>query len=333
MKNEIFLVELSGDNPLLAKYELRALFETYGYNLNILREISKKYLLIESNRVAVELTAFRAAYIKRFWLLLDLDNFVNLELGERQRKRIKLEPLYLNKRNKEEVDSLFQYLLKYVKKIDKYIPEEGYKLFNIIKIDEKFYVGEVIKTARKVIGRRNPKYRNYAPSATMDSYLSRALVNFSQIKAGEVFLDPFAGSGSIAIEAATVGSYVIALDKSSKHIIGFLVNLSAHDLYVDLLVGDATKLPIKDNVIDGIATDPPYGRSATTFKREMRSLYFGFIREASRVLRRGKKLVFCAPSFLKIENMLNDHGFSLDYKLSMRVHKGLVRDIYISTLH
>ena len=50
---------------------------------------------------------------------------------------------------------------------------------------------------------RRPRARPFFHPAAIFPKLSRALVNLSRVGAGEVFLDPFCGTGSLLLEATS----------------------------------------------------------------------------------------------------------------------------------
>ena len=330
-KEANFLIELSGDQTELGFYEIESVLEAYNYKYEILDSLRKKFYLAKGRDWGFWVLSHRGAYIKNIWKILG-------EVSEFKIDEIKLEDtqirLQYKNLDKEKREALIEEYNRYVSIIGKkthVIPSRIVELY-LIDFKDLIYLTYPIGSHRREIGRRNPRYRNYAPSATMDAYLSRALVNFSRAKPGDVFLDPFAGSGSIAMEASSIGSYTIALDKSAKHLLGLEINRRQFNLEIDIIVGDATNLPIRETTIDAIATDPPYGRSAATFKRGLKEIYNGFLREAARVLKRRKFLVFCAPKGLDVTRFIDEHGFELIKKLEMRVHNALTRVIYVLAL-
>lgn len=151
---------------------------------------------------------------------------------------------------------------------------------------------------------REPRYRPYSPSITMEAKLSRALVNLSQTRKGKTFLDPFCGSGSFLLEAASIGAKTIGCDLSKKHLAGAKWNARFFNLASEIQVqqADATSLPFSNNTIWSIASDLPYGKAASLFNRHIQDLYSNFLQEAQRVLKPDRYLAFCASeSIEKVE--------------------------------
>jgi tRNA G10 N-methylase Trm11 len=79
------------------------------------------------------------------------------------------------------------------------------------------------------------------------------LLNFlSEPKATDVFLDPFAGHGSIPQARIQFPFNKIIASDINEELIKPNANIEIHHW-------DATKLPLEDNSIDKIVTDPPWG--------------------------------------------------------------------------
>ncbi len=329
-----YVIELSGDFPEFGLIEIKSILEAYNYRYSYRwLDEKKRILLLKTHRLGAWIVSWRSAYVKNVSQILgiaedpDIDEKISL-----LNKRYRIHLTY-RLRNRDDRARILERYNEILSKIDysEITPTKKITL-TIDEIKGTIYLLEKIGGSRERINTRNPKFRSYAPASTMDSFISRALVNFSRILPGDVFLDPFAGSGSIALEASSIGALVIASDLSIKHLLGLELNKRIYGFDVKLLVADATKLPLEDESIDAIATDPPYGRSASTFKRTLKELYSEFLKESSRLLKNKKFLVFCSPSFFDAETELIDLGFELVHKLSMKVHKSLERNIYISTL-
>ena len=141
------------------------------------------------------------------------------------------------------------------------------------------------------------------------------------------------------IEAGMIGARIIGADVQDKMVKGAKENLKFFGVTGDLIVSDATKIPVRDNSVDAIATDLPYGRSSfvsgsgslITNSRSafLERLYQDALDEIYRVLKTGRKAVIVSnsPSFLYI---YHKHGFQLLERHTYRVHKSLNR--YITVL-
>ncbi len=109
----------------------------------------------------------------------------------------------------------------------------------------------------------------WGDAVIIDLRIARLLVNLARTEEGEVFLDPFVGSGIIAQEAMLIGAHVIGIDINPKYL-GLLNNM-----YVDTVNSDSLlSPPIKNGSIHSIATDPPYNRLSIS-DLDLDSLYRG----------------------------------------------------------
>ena len=110
---------------------------------------------------------------------------------------------------------------------------------------------------------RRPRLRPFFHPSAMFPKLSRALVNMSRCKEGEVFLDPFSGTGSIPLEACLIGATVVAMDVSEKMVRGGKRNLEHFSQrWAGTVRADSLSPPVRG--IRASATDIPYGRAAST---------------------------------------------------------------------
>ena len=95
-----------------------------------------------------------------------------------------------------------------------------------------------------------------------------------------------------------------------------------------LLCGDARELSYL--LVDGIATDPPYGRAASTHGLDVLEVYMGFLEKAYYSVKRGGYIVFMAPLALEneVDEILCRIGLVLRNKHYIYVHGTLTRIIY-----
>ncbi len=192
---------------------------------------------------------------------------------------------------------------------------------------------------KKQFEERKPRFRPFFSPGVIMPKFARALVNLSGIKNKELFLDPFCGTGGILMEAGMIGARIMGIDVQEKMAKGANANLRFYELTGDLIVGDASKIALKDNSVDAVVTDVPYGRSSlisgsSNFITESRSLflerlYQDALDEIHRVLKtRGKAvIVSCSSSFLSLSRKRDFHVLE---EHIYRVHKSLTR--YITVL-
>lgn len=189
--------------------------------------------------------------------------------------------------------------------------------------------GEIILGLRK--GEHDTKSliehskKPYRQSGTMDSRTSRLLVNLSRPK--RIVLDPFTGTGSILIEARWLGYECVGGDLDERMLHKAKINLRHFGYNCELLKSSAFNIPIRK--INSIATDPPYGRSSTTFGVELRKLYEDFFNRSAEIIESGGHLVFATASEFDFRDMLKSVGFKNIKLHFIYLHKSLSRAIYV----
>lgn len=200
----------------------------------------------------------------------------------------------------------------------------------------------VHSTDKKQFGGRRPHLRPFFLPGVITPKIARALVNLSEIKeGGGVLLDPFCGTGGILIEAGLIGgaTTLVGIDIQKKMARGAEANLRFYGMDADLVVGDASKMALRDNSVDAIVTDPPYGRSSlvsgvgylTVESRSLfrENLYRNALAEFHRVLKKRGKVVVISNSD-SIYSLSREYGFRILDRCKYRVHKSLSR--YIAVL-
>src|SRR5437879_4752249 len=178
------------------------------------------------------------------------------------------------------------------------------------------------------IHRRRPRKRAVFHPSTMPPKLARCLVNLSEVRDGETFLDPFCGVGGIAIEASLLGCEVVGVDALSRMVRSARRNLAHFGLKsYGLLRGDARNLPLRS--ADAIATDPPYGTGASTLKSTTKDILASFLPQAKMILSPGGKVVFASPLGTGAVDLAESHGFKVFDRHELYVHRSLTREFLV----
>ncbi|KAI8140707.1 S-adenosyl-L-methionine-dependent methyltransferase [Fennellomyces sp. T-0311] len=152
------------------------------------------------------------------------------------------------------------------------------------------WIGVTMKTL-------DPKYRNrkFFGKTSLNPCIAYCLARLANPKAGQVVLDMCAGTGTIPIEGAScyrnalwIGNEVhekTLCDKARGNVLH--TGLSN----VELLLGDGRRLCLRDESVDIILTDLPWGFREGSFVT-IQKLYPKFMRQIGRVLRsKGKAYI------------------------------------------
>lgn len=195
--------------------------------------------------------------------------------------------------------------------------------FRAVFSGDRCYLGKLLCTIdRGSFEARNPGKRTFFHPGVMMPRMARAIVNISQVFPGEHFLDPFCGTGGVLIEAGMVGATATGGDMDRFMVQGTRRNLPGAGLFL----ADAGSLPIKDNSVDAVATDLPYGQSSSIMAEGLETLYAQSIEEIRRVLKPGKRAVIVTHRDIRA---IASPIMQLGEFHEQRVHKSLTRRIMV----
>ena len=172
---------------------------------------------------------------------------------------------------------------------------------------------------------RRPRSRPFFHPSAIFPKLSRALVNMSRCKRGDIFLEPFAGTGSIAIEASLVGAEVVAIDLVAEMARGASSNMRhyAQD-WLGVLRADSAHLPVRG--VRAAATDIPYGRVSSTRGRLPELMLNLLLPELAHAMGQDSFLVLMHPKSVAVEPAPD---FTIEEEHHLHVHKFLTRTITV----
>jgi len=172
---------------------------------------------------------------------------------------------------------------------------------------------------------RRPRSRPFFHPSAIFPKLSRALVNMSRCKHGDVFLEPFAGTGSIAIEASLVGADVVAIDLADEMVRGASSNMKHYaQEWLGVVRADSVQLPVRR--VHAVATDIPYGRASSTRGRPPQLMLKLLLPELATAMDHGSFLVLVHPRDVYVEPTSE---FAIDEEHHLQVHKLLTRTITV----
>ncbi|OIR11248.1 MAG: hypothetical protein BEU05_00690 [Marine Group III euryarchaeote CG-Bathy2] len=167
---------------------------------------------------------------------------------------------------------------------------------------------------------RRPRF---AP-VSLPPRLARAMVNLALPSGDGQLLDPFCGTGGLLIEAADCGLTASGSDVDGEMVAATRENLRHFGFAAEVEQGDAAA--VVQRVRPGaIATDPPYGRSASTAREPLGKLLARFSTACAEALPAGGRLVLALPD----PALLPQAGFSELHRCEWYVHGSLTRHLLV----
>ncbi|MFX1252028.1 MAG: DNA methyltransferase [Promethearchaeota archaeon] len=347
----------------MAQNEMLALLETYSvsYSSPMLDERILVLSITQNNRL--EKIAQRAAFSHSILEIYELVDITQPDLNKEINKFIEqFDPLksYLGEKNQKNSFSLrFRLIgdfqggskrinLRYEEhaarlgaKIQKSYSTLYVDLNNpMIKIEvlvtpKRIYCGKILfNIERTKIKKRTPSKRAFFHPASMNPFILRGMINLSNVKEGETVFDPFVGAGGVPIEALDMNIKALGGEIKPKMLYGTRLNVEhffgkESMKNIERIFMDAMAIPLQNETIQAIVTDPPYGINASLGGEEIEKLLEKTIEECYRVLKKKGRLTLCAPSEVPLEAYAKKSGFKEIGKLYWPVHRSLTRKIMV----
>ena len=187
----------------------------------------------------------------------------------------------------------------------------------------KVHLGRVLSTVdRPSFEMRKNRYMPFVYPASLHPKFARALVNLARVHPGGRLLDPFSGTGAIVAEAAMCGLQAVGSDFSERMIEGSTENLRRLGAEAELHLSDVGSIKKVIGPVDGIATDPPYGRSTSTDGEKIPELYMRAFRAFREVLPKDGRVAMVVPEQSLLDSAA---GFELLETHELWVHQSLTR--------
>ncbi|MFQ6013130.1 MAG: methyltransferase domain-containing protein [Thermoplasmata archaeon] len=193
----------------------------------------------------------------------------------------------------------------------------------LVRGSRSYLYAVTARVDRSAFDVRAARNRPFARPVVLHPRFARALVNLTGVAAGETLLDPFCGTGGILMEAFLVGAYPVGADLGEEVIEGCRRNLAHFDMEADLHVSDVGRVAEEVDQADAIATDPPYGRGATTRGEDLTGLLERAFAALKELLDPGGRLAIALPAPEFID--LGRRHFGLLEWHKVRVHRSLDR--------
>lgn len=181
---------------------------------------------------------------------------------------------------------------------------ESTRLSLRLHLGEKTFIG--LRVFEQPLHRR--AYRVQTGIGSLRPSLAHALVLLGQPLAGQRFLDPFCGAGTIPIEAALGGTQldISASDISPEQIDIAEQNAKRALANVQLSVCDASSLPRPEGSVDLIVTNPPWERQVAMVTHDTGH---SWLEEVARVLHPDGRLVVLTTAEAPVSSELKRREF------------------------
>ena len=158
---------------------------------------------------------------------------------------------------------------------------------------------------------------------------ARALANIAGAASGRRILDPMCGTGGVLIEAGLVGADLVGTDAQWKMVRGTKENLDALVEGVDTTVAraDATRLPLREGIVDGVVFDAPYGRQSKIATHRLEDLVEGALSDVARASDADATCVLMADR--DWHEAIAATEWRLADRFERRVHQSLTRHVHV----
>jgi tRNA (guanine10-N2)-dimethyltransferase len=306
------LVLLSGEQTSLPEAEARALF--LAYDPAAIFEKPEHRILLVYSEADPFLVGARVAFARRVGRLLDTPSDAETEV---KGKKVRLRSFDLHERPRFDPESV---LRNVESQVDMLHPDYE---FTVVRGNQDYLALTRPGDMNQAWSQRRPRARPFFHPSAIFPKLSRALVNLSRCLQREVFLDPFAGTGSLNLEAAIIGARVVAIDLAPWTARGAIRNMKHFGQeWMGVVRADSFQPPLLP--VDAVATDIPYGRASSTKGKggeDVLRLAFSILPS---LLRSGSRAVLMHPSKIKVQG---SNELALEGEHDLYVHKFLTRTI------
>jgi 23S rRNA G2445 N2-methylase RlmL len=181
-----------------------------------------------------------------------------------------------------------------------------------------FYIISIKKTDAGFRFRGNTRLFS---KAALRPTVAASLVWASKPEQGDVFFDPFCGSGTVLNERAFYPfGKIIGADTDGATLEAARANVDAR---INLLHGDSLTLDIQKSSVDCIATNPPWGGQIKS--GDISGLYFAFIKRSRFWLKPGGRIIILTPLDDILRKAAEKYGFDLKIMHTISLHGTLCR--------
>ncbi len=303
-----FVSEFPKNFKEFSAWELKGLLEAYGGKFS---GENDDLFFFETNRP--ESVTRRIAFSKRISRIIDEDEFP-IHLKENVTYAIR------EVRGPEEKSKINETAEKIIGSVNLNNPDRKFIIYNFREFN---LTGEMIYE-RSLSSLIDPKYkgRPFNHPSSISPLLARGMINISGAAEEDIIVDPFAGTGTILIEAGRMGIKAFGIDKNTRMVEGTIKNILHFSLDQKMIQGDFSLMKNLNDVF-AVITDPPYGRGSKIFSESRKTLYKNFFTLLAGM--KGTVAIFCLPNEELVDELRNYLNFTVIQKL--RVHSSLTRTV------
>jgi tRNA (guanine10-N2)-dimethyltransferase len=331
------LLWYSGEHPTLPRAEASAVFEAAGHSWHVVRD-DPRFQCVETDAFGIDVEPLA----RRLGLTHDLslhlfDGALEKEAIAKAadlccfatgiRFAVRAERITTTGLRRTDVERRVGEALAHGRTVDLKRPDVVVRAF----IDgDHVWVGQRIwdRDPQETKG-RSVEHRPVFSPVSLPPKLARALVNVARAPNGGTVFDPLCGTGGVLLEAAAMGFKAIGSDLDPGMVEGSRKNLAhfgqrAEHLFVSD-VGDApANLKAAGlDLVDAVVSDMPYGRSASTGKEDLQTLYGRAFETMARLVKPGGRVVIGVPNQPAVD--LAAQRLGLEGVFKVWVHRSLTR--------
>jgi len=323
------VVQLIGEHPQLARAELEGIFDVIqGEGL---REIAPLTFLGKAPRGSVEEIARRGGLLRCVGAVISQADRAEALPAE----KIEVKGTYAvratvlgNAPEGTSASSVEREVGARMKggRVDLIAPAHTFRVF----VGERaFLTHEVYDRDADDFEERAVKHRPFFQPVSLHPKFARVLVNLTRVHDGQRLLDPFCGTAGILIEAGLVGARPIGIDVEHQAAEGARLNLEHFGILGAAIYEGRARdaLQLLGGRVHAVATDPPYGRSATTLKIGTQAILEESAHAIAEVLEPGGRLALCLPDLDLAEPL--DRLLTRELSIAQRVHASLTRNYLV----
>jgi len=256
------LLDLENHDLALKELSIYTKIKTFKRNFCLTDKINYKYFAY---------TKYYGPYLGKY-NMNDLLEF----LSKKEKLSLKVYSEFDKTKKKEVIKPVYDELK------EKFDYKTGEKFLIFLDKKENFFLGK-IRWERESFKNREPKNRPFNRPFTLKPKFARSLVNLANKR---LIVDPFAGTGTILIEAYFTKRDYFGLERDWKIIKGCYKNLDFFGLKRKIVLSDALYIDkILCKLRDfAIVTDLPYGKSSSLFGKELLNLYEEFLEKLMKIM-------------------------------------------------